>query len=91
MAFVYSAVIHSRGSSLSAHSSGRMILVTAHFKEETVVDSSAVTNGNGDIVGDGEQADAFIGACLSAEEIDEDSFSACVLVGDETRRLRLRQ
>lgn len=60
--------------------------VDSNFKEEAVVSASAVGNAYRYVLGDCEQGDAFVCACLSAEEIDEDSPGAGVLVCDETQR-----
>jgi len=55
----------------------------ADFEKEAVFDSSAVADDDGDIVCQGKQADAFIGACFSAEKVNEDSLFSGILVGDK--------
>ncbi len=60
--------------------------IDTQFKEEAIADTSAVADCYRQIAGDGEQTYAFVGAGLSAEEVDEQSFSAGVLVCDEAQR-----
>ncbi len=59
--------------------------IDTQFKEEAIADTSAVADCYRQITGDGEQSDAFVGAGLSAEEVDEQSFSAGVLVCDKAQ------
>ncbi len=53
------------------------------FKEESVADAPAAADTNGHIVLHGQQADAFVGAGFSSEEIHKHALASGILVGDE--------
>ena len=57
--------------------------IYADFKIKPVINSSAVTYSDWYVVLHCEQTDALISRGLASEEINEDAFSSCVLVGDE--------
>ena len=57
--------------------------VYSDFEVKTVVDATAVTYADGCVVCYSEQCNAFVCACLSAEEVDENTLSPGVLIGYE--------
>jgi len=65
---------------------GKNYAVYADFEKEFIVFSSAVSDADGDIVCRSQKGDAFVSARLSAEKVDEDTFSAGILVGNEAQR-----
>ena len=58
--------------------------IDAHLEIETIVDSSTISYYYWEIVCNGQQAYAFIGAGLTAKEINEYSLLAGILVSDKT-------
>jgi len=57
----------------------------ADVEEKPIAHAAAVTNDHRHVLGDRCQGDAFVGAGLTPEEIDEDALVSGVLIGDESQ------